>query len=168
MKDWDERLINPIMAASRSRYLLRCSFRMLINSHLPINRISASPLNKNTYRTFSATERRFYCESSGLDEAEQTASPRNLLEVYKSDPSLLDGPRDTLKPLTEEYVEKEIKKSRRVRLRRPVKIDPSKVGWTTGSKRVGTVGVKLGMSALWLKDGRRVPVTLIQVTTTMI
>jgi len=93
----------------------------------------------------------------------KSTSPRNLLEVYQSEPSLLSGPRNVLKPLTEEYVEQETKKSRRVRLRRPVKINPDKVGWTTGSKRAGTISVKLGMSALWLKDGRRVPVTLLQI-----
>ncbi|EDO33905.1 predicted protein, partial [Nematostella vectensis] len=35
--------------------------------------------------------------------------------------------------------------------------------WQKSSKRTGAVGVKLGMSALWLKDGRRLPVTLIQI-----
>lgn len=162
------------MAASRGPLCLRWTIRILTNTHWPFNRLRTPALNTNTYRTLISTQKRFYCANAGSDEAEtndeQSTSPtaRNLLEVYKSEPSLLDGPRNALKPLTEEYVEEEIKKSRRVRLRRPVKIDTNKVGWTTGSKRVGTIGVKLGMSALWLKDGRRIPVTLLQVTATVI
>ena len=35
--------------------------------------------------------------------------------------------------------------------------------WTPGSKRVGAIGVKLGMSCLWLKNGSRIGVTLVQV-----
>ena len=161
------------MAASRGPLCIRWAFnfRIFSSTHLPINRISAPALNINTYRTIFSTQKRFYCSNPVSDEAEtndvKSTSPRNLLEVYKSEPSLLRGPRNVLKPLPEEHVEQEIKKSRRVRSRRPVKINPDKVGWTTGSKRVGTIGVKLGMSALWLKDGRRMPVTLLQVILTV-
>lgn len=159
------------MAGSRGPLCVRWAFRIFSSTHLPINRIRVPALNINTYRTAISTQKRFYCSNPGSDEAEtndvKSTSPRNLLEVYKSEPSLLRGPRNVLKPLPEEYVEQEIKKSRRVRSRRPVKINPDKVGWTTGSKRVGTIGVKLGMSALWLKDGRRMPVTLLQVILTV-
>ena len=159
------------MAAARGLLRIRWSFRIFSDTHLPVTRIRTPLLNINTCRTLLSTQKRFYCANAGADETEtngvKSTSPRNLLEVYQSEPSLLSGPRNVLKPLTEEYVEQETKKSRRVRLRRPVKINPDKVGWTTGSKRAGTISVKLGMSALWLKDGRRVPVTLLQVILTM-
>jgi hypothetical protein len=47
--------------------------------------------------------------------------------------------------------------------RKPAAIEPEKATWSEGCKRVGAVGVKLGMMPLWLKNGQRVPVTLVQV-----
>ncbi|XP_044175907.1 LOW QUALITY PROTEIN: 50S ribosomal protein L3-like [Acropora millepora] len=152
------------MAVSQGCGLLRRTFCCFTNSYLPSSRIRIATFSLKTYTPFVTTQKRFCSSQDGADADQAKASgPRNLLEVYKNEPSLLDGPRNALKPLTEEHIEKERRKSRKVRLRTPVKIDPDKVGWTTGSRRVGTIGVKLGMSALWLKDGRRVPVTLLQI-----
>jgi len=39
----------------------------------------------------------------------------------------------------------------------------SQAQWTPSSRRVGAIALKLGMSHLWLKDGGRVAVTLLQV-----
>lgn len=153
------------MAVSQGCGLLRRTFCCFTNSYLPYSAIRIAPFSLKTYTPLITTQKGFCGAQDGADADQvKTSGPRNLLEVYKNEPSLLDGPRNALKPLTEEYVEKERRKSRKVRLRTPVKIDPDKVGWTTGSQRVGTIGVKLGMSALWLKDGRRMPVTLLQVT----
>ncbi|EDV25572.1 uncharacterized protein TRIADDRAFT_3973, partial [Trichoplax adhaerens] len=35
--------------------------------------------------------------------------------------------------------------------------------WQPGSRRTGLIGVKLGMMPMWMKDGTRVPVTLIKI-----
>ena len=40
--------------------------------------------------------------------------------------------------------------------------DVNQVQWTSASRRVGAIALKLGMSHLWLKDGSRVAVTLLQ------
>lgn len=40
--------------------------------------------------------------------------------------------------------------------------DLSQAQWTPSSRRVGAIALKLGMSHLWLKDGVRVAVTLLQ------
>lgn len=85
------------------------------------------------------------------------------MEVYQAEPNLLHGPRKLLKPLPDDYIEQEIEKSNKIRFRTPVPIKPHEAKWTPESKRVGLVGVKLGMSALWLKNGTRKPVTLIEV-----
>ena len=42
--------------------------------------------------------------------------------------------------------------------------DLSQAKWTPSSRRVGAIALKLGMSHLWLKDGGRVAVTLLQVS----
>lgn len=36
--------------------------------------------------------------------------------------------------------------------------------WKPGSKRTGLIGIKLGMMPMWMKNGTRVPVTLIRVS----
>ncbi|KAK2560711.1 39S ribosomal protein L3 [Acropora cervicornis] len=137
------------MAVSQGCGLLRRTFCCFTNSYLPYSRIRIATFSLKTYSPFVTTQKRFCSSQDGADaDQAKTSGPSNLLEVYKNEPSLLDGPRNALKPLTEEHIEKERRKSRKVRLRTPVKIDPDKVGWTTGSQRVGTIGVKLGMSAL--------------------
>ena len=40
--------------------------------------------------------------------------------------------------------------------------DLGQAEWTPSSRRVGAIALKLGMSHLWLRDGGRVAVTLLQ------
>jgi len=83
--------------------------------------------------------------------------------VYQTEPALLHGPRKPLKPLSDDYVEQELEKSREIRSRTPLPINPHEAQWTPESKRAGLIGVKIGMTALWLKDGKRKPVTLVEI-----
>lgn len=93
-----------------------------------------------------------------------TGSARNLFEVFLNNPSLLNAAKPKRDLSSPETVEQEIKQREKALRVKKLRINPHIVKWKPSSKRVGAIGVKLGMSALWLKDGRRVPVTLIQVS----
>ena len=152
------------MATSRGPLRLGWTLRVLSNTHSALRKISTSAFNRNTFRVILSTQRRFYSAEAQPEEVDTKGdSPRNLLEVYEVEPTLLQGPRK--KPISQDYVEQEIEKSRKIRSRVPVCINPVDAQWTPESKRVGLVGVKLGMSCLWLKDGTRKPVTLVEVIT---
>ena len=153
------------MAAVRVLPCVRWTSKIIAGRYLPLSEVKFHLVNLRACRIACSSHRLFSDThtASGEGQTKMTES-RNLLEVYQNKPSLLTGPRNVLKPRTQEDVLQELKRSRRLRLRTPVRIDPHKVGWTTGSKRVGTIGIKLGMSALWLNDGRREAVTLIQVS----
>ena len=153
------------MAASRG-LLFKWTLRSFSSNNVPLNRIGASALKTNTCRVIFSTQRRFYCADAQSDEENTTSTdspPRTLLEVYQTEPALLHGPRKPLKPLSDDYVEKELGKSREIRSRTPLPINPHEAQWTPESKRAGLIGVKIGMTALWLKDGKRKPVTLVEV-----
>ena len=152
------------MATSRGPLRLGWTLRVLSNTHSALRKISTSAFNRNTFRVILSTQRRFYSAEAQPEEVDtKVDSPRNLLEVYEVEPTLLQGPRK--KPISQDYIEQEIEKSRKIRSRVPVCINPVDAQWTPESKRVGLVGVKLGMSCLWLKDGTRKPVTLVEVIT---
>ena len=150
------------MAASRGPLCLGRTLRFLCNNHLTLHRLTSSAFNRNTCGILLSTQRRFYCAKAQPDEVDtKSDSPRTLLEVYQTEPNLLHGPRK--KPVSSDYVEQEIEKSKKIRSKAPVWINPREAQWTPESKRVGLVGIKLGMTCLWLKDGTRKPVTLVEV-----
>lgn len=155
------------MAASRGLCIKWTFKRILSNTYLPFTRIRTPALNTNTCGIILSTQRRFYCSNERSDDGEtkdeSSSEPRNLLEVYQTEPTLLHGPRKPLKPVTDDYVEQELEKSRQIRDRTPAPINPHEAQWSPDSKRCGMIGVKLGMSALWLKDGKRKPVTMVEV-----
>ena len=94
-------------------------------------------------------------------------TPRNMFELYTKNPHWMGVyQRHPLKKeqLTYKYLEetlkKESEKNKLIDLQ--CTIDHKNV-WTSESKRVGAIGVKLGCSSMWTKEGYRHAVTLIQV-----
>ena len=153
------------MAASRGLLFLRWTLRIFSSNNVPHNRTGTSALKTKTCGNIFSTQRRLYCADAQSD-GESTCTdppPRTLLEVYQTEPALLHGPRKPVKPLSDDYVEQELEKSREIRSRTPLPINPHQVQWTPESKRAGLIGVKIGMTALWLKNGKRKPVTLVEV-----
>ena len=152
-------------ASSRGLLCLRWTLRICSSSSGPYNKIGTPALKINTCGRIFSTQRRFYCADAQSDEEKTSTDspPRTLLEVYQTEPALLHGPRKPAKPLSDDYVEQELEKSREIRSRTPLPINPHEAQWTPESKRSGLIGVKIGMSALWLKNGNRKPVTLVEV-----
>lgn len=159
------RKVSIMAASSRGLLCLKWTLRIFSSNNVPFNRIKTSALKINTCGIIFSTQRRFYCADAKSDEEETSTDspPRTLLEAYQTEPVLLHGPRKPVKPLSEEYVQQELEKSRKIRFRTPLPINPREAQWTPESKRAGLIGVKIGMTALWLKDGTRKPVTLVEV-----
>jgi len=85
-----------------------------------------------------------------------------MLLYYQSNPALLhpDAGKLILPP---DYVERQLAMAEEIRNRKPSLIEPEKAVRGPKSVRVGAIGVKLGMSSIWLKNGERVAVTLVQI-----
>ena len=148
------------MAATRAVFCGRWTLQFCSPFELPIR-------NYHVYKylcgVIYSSRRCLSNEAAGEMSETKPPQSRNLFEVYQSNSSLLTKSRDKRKPYTEEDANREIRRQQRLLRKAPAQIKPGKYPWTSGSKRVGAIGVKLGMSALWLKDGRRMAVTLIQV-----
>jgi len=102
------------------------------------------------------------CASTNSD------TPRNIFELYAKNSHWMGvHQRHPLKsePLTNEIIEKRIQeeRERNIALDLESLIDPKSAVWTPESKRVGAIGLKLGCTSMWTKEGLRHAVTLIQI-----
>ncbi len=94
---------------------------------------------------------------------------QSLYDVYliekKSKERKADGPSQKKRDLTDDHDElmRRVAEERKKVVPKDLKIDLTKQEWTENSLRAGAIGVKIGMSSLWRKDGKRVFVSLIQV-----
>lgn len=95
--------------------------------------------------------------------------PRNMFELYAKNSHWMGVyERNPIKtgPITNQILDerKQIEKERNSRLDLESMIDQKSAVWTSESKRVGAIGVKLGCTTMWTKEGLRHAVTLIQVS----
>lgn len=110
-------------------------------------------------RTFSFCKRLFATSSRNGAEKEKD-NCTTMFEYYQKNPDNLKEHRvREIKFDVEKELMDEIEKTER----KPPVIEPEKATWSEGCRRVGAIGVKLGMMPLWLKNGQRVPVTVVQV-----
>ncbi len=95
---------------------------------------------------------------------------QSLYDVYliekKSKERKADGPSQKKRDvgLADDHDElmRRVAEERKKVVPKDLKIDLTKQEWTENSLRAGAIGVKIGMSSLWRKDGKRVFVSLIQ------
>ena len=110
-------------------------------------------------RTLSSRQRLFTTSYMHRNEND-TDKCTNMFEFYHKKPEHLKE-RNVRKIKFD--IEQELMIEKEKRERKPPVIEPDKATWSEGCKRVGAIGVKLGMQPLWLKNGQRVPVTIVQV-----
>ena len=115
------------------------------------------------WRHFRYFSRHFSLGSRFLLNASENpneSKTQTMFEFYKKNPEFLKQ-RERMK--IEFNLEKQVSEEKGKERREPPAIEPENATWTEGCKRAGAIGVKLGMMPLWLKNGERVPVTLVQV-----
>ena len=110
-------------------------------------------------RTLSLRQRLFTTSSIQRKENEAENST-NMFEFYHKNPKHLQERQ--VREIKFD-VDQEVMVEKEKAERKPPVIEPEKAAWSEGCKRVGAIGVKLGMMPLWLKNGQRVPVTVVQV-----
>ena len=110
-------------------------------------------------RTLSLSQRLFATSSTHRKENEAENST-NMFEFYHKNPKHLK--ERSVREIKFD-VDQELMIEKEKAERQTPAIEPEKATWSDGCKRVGAIGVKLGMMPLWLKNGQRVPVTLVQV-----
>ena len=101
-----------------------------------------------------------FTTSSTRKRENEVKNPTNMFEFYHKNPKHLKA--RSVREIKFD-VDQELAVEKEKAEREPPAIQPEKATWSEGCKRVGAVGVKLGMMPLWLKSGQRVPVTLVQV-----
>lgn len=123
---------------------------------------SSVPRQGNIRKSIIYAWQRLFASSSlqGKENEEKTCV--SMFEFYRENPTYLK--KRKVRKLKFD-IERERDVENKKEDKEPPVIDPEKAEWTEGCKRVGAIGVKLGMMPLWLKNGKRVPVTLVQVTT---
>jgi len=106
--------------------------------------------------------------STGSQDQSQDTPAKNMLELYKSNPQWLGyTPQGKLAPLTKSYLaekrELERKKSGVLTSEDISRVAPQDGQWRQGAVRCGAIGVKLGTTTMWTKEGFRHAVTVIQI-----
>ena len=93
---------------------------------------------------------------------------RNLFELYKNNPNWLGVYKRH--PVLNDKIDQSamqkkvlLEKKKETKLHLPSHIDPVNEKWVPKSIRVGAIGIKLGVSVLWTKNGFCHMVTLVQV-----
>lgn len=134
-------------------------FKMADRTRVVFAFVSSIRLCRCLLRTLSSSQRFFTTGSIRRKETE-AENFTSMFEFYHKNPQHLKKrhAREIQFDLEQE-LECEEEKSER----QPPVIEPDKATWREGCKRVGAIGIKLGMVPLWLKDGQRAPVTLVQV-----
>ncbi|XP_047134436.1 large ribosomal subunit protein uL3m isoform X2 [Hydra vulgaris] len=119
------------------------------------NRLYTSIKNENCFHIL----KQFYSTRKNNNQ--------NLFDIYKKNPSWLGVYKRH--PILKEKIDQSairekflLEKKKEIKLNLSSHIDPLNAKWTPESIRVGALGIKLGVSVLWTKNGFCHMVTLVQ------
>ncbi|XP_002162736.2 large ribosomal subunit protein uL3m isoform X1 [Hydra vulgaris] len=120
------------------------------------NRLYTSIKNENCFHIL----KQFYSTRKNNNQ--------NLFDIYKKNPSWLGVYKRH--PILKEKIDQSairekflLEKKKEIKLNLSSHIDPLNAKWTPESIRVGALGIKLGVSVLWTKNGFCHMVTLVQI-----
>jgi len=116
---------------------------------------------KNTHALASVVVRKYGTKSN-------SDTPKNMFELYSKNSNWLEVyERHPLKkePVTQTHVKETLEREKEKNIPPDLRsvIDEKNAVWTEKSRRVGAIGIKLGLSSMWTKEGYRHVVTLVQI-----
>lgn len=119
-------------------------------------------LRKNNIRNSFLTIRSFATAVKvELGQGDETKH-RNLYEIYHKKKIMDEQSDEKFGPILKDF-ETRLQEERQKDITKELSIELKKGEWTEKSVRSGAVGVKIGMTYLWRKDGKATRATLIQV-----
>ena len=107
---------------------------------------------------------RLFAVATNVDlDQKVTAKNKNLLEAYHKKRIIDEKTLNDLGPKQFKDLKEILEEERKKVILRYTETEIKQDVWTEKSRRTGAIGMKIGMSLLWRKDGRPVRVTLLQV-----
>ena len=127
-----------------------------------IMRVKWQILPKNNIRNVFLTSRPFATAVRVELGKQDETKHRNLYEIYHKKTIIDEKSDEKFGPILKDF-ETRLQEERQKDTTKELNIELKKREWTEDSVRAGAVGIKIGMTYLWSKDGRPTRATLIQV-----
>ena len=117
---------------------------------------------KNNIRNIFLTSRPFSTAVKVELGKQDETQHRNLYEIYHKKKMIDEQSDEKFGPILKNF-ETRLQEERQKDTTKELNIELKQREWTQSSVRAGAVGVKIGMTYLWRKDGMPTRATLIQV-----
>ena len=127
-----------------------------------IMRVHWQILPRNNIRNIFHTTRPLATAVKAEFGKQDESKHRNLYEIYHRKKIIDEQSDEKFGPILKDF-ETRLQEEKQKDITKELNIELKKREWTENSVRAGAVGVKLGMTYLWRKNGKPTRATLIQV-----